>query len=210
MKVWLVVLPVKCQLVNQNKIKGNYVGGTCGRQRGKKKTSTWFCWKNVEKRDHLENQHTDWTLILKGILKKYYRRAWAWLIWLLRRRKNGRLFVNMIMNLWVPLKAETFSTCWGTMSLPRRVVVHGVTYCFLWHGIFFGGGGRGLSNCLMGNIMMDKQQQENVRWLDDDNLRGGRFLFLLKYHPGGVNISTPCRKVKKVTASHDNVHFNHE
>ena len=28
---------------------------------------------------------------------------------------------------------------------------------------FFGGGGRWLSKCLTGNIMMDKQQQENVR-----------------------------------------------
>jgi len=27
---------------------------------------------------------------------------------------------------------------------------------------FVGGGGRGLSNCVMGSIMMDKQQQENV------------------------------------------------
>jgi len=49
--------------------------------------------------------------------------------------------------------------------------------------------------------MMDKQQQENVGWLDD-NLGGGRFFFLLKYHPGGINVSTPCRKVKNVRTSH--------
>jgi len=67
-------------------------------QRGKKKTSAWFWWENVEKKDHLENQHTDGTLILKGILKKYYRWVWTGLIWLFRRRKSW-LFVNMVMNL---------------------------------------------------------------------------------------------------------------
>lgn len=139
MKAWLVVLPVQYQLGKQNKIKGNYVGGTRGTQRGKKKTSTWFWWKNVEKRDHLENRHTDGTLILK----KYYRSVKTGLTWLLRRRKSGSLFVNMVMNLWVPLKAETFSTCWGTISLPRRVLLQGVTYWLLRHGIFFGGGGEG-------------------------------------------------------------------
>jgi len=79
-------------------MKGNYGGGTRGMQRGKNKTSTWLWWKNIEKRDHLENQHTDRMLILKGILKKYYRRVWTGLIWLLRRRKSG-LFVNMVINL---------------------------------------------------------------------------------------------------------------
>jgi len=64
-------------LGNRKKIKGNYVGGTRGRQRGKKKTSTQFWWKNVQKRDHLENQHTDGTLILKETIRKYYRRAWT-------------------------------------------------------------------------------------------------------------------------------------
>jgi len=57
-----------------------------------------FGGKNIEKRDHLENQHTDRMLILKGKLKKYYRRVWTGLIWLLIRRKSG-LFVNMVINL---------------------------------------------------------------------------------------------------------------
>jgi hypothetical protein len=55
-----LISSISCQIPfgNQNKNKGNYVGGTGGRQRGKKNRNiTRFWWENMEKGDHLKNQH---------------------------------------------------------------------------------------------------------------------------------------------------------
>jgi hypothetical protein len=53
----------------------------------------WFQWGNLTKRDHLEDPGIDERIILKWILKKWDRRVWTGLMWLIIGTGGGLLQV---------------------------------------------------------------------------------------------------------------------
>ena len=66
------------------------MGETCGTRWGSGEVHTGALWKQLRKRDHMEDLGEDGRIILKNILKIWVGRALTGLIWL-RGGTSGRL-----------------------------------------------------------------------------------------------------------------------
>ena len=67
---------------------------------------TLLCCRNLKERHHLEGLDIEGRIILKWILKKY--EGWHGLGSSAQDRDKWRAFVNMVMNLRVPLRYGEF------------------------------------------------------------------------------------------------------
>jgi hypothetical protein len=65
-----------------DKIEKNEMARTCSMFGGKGQVYTGFWWRNLRKRDHLEDTAIDGRIILRWILRKWDVGAWTGLSWL--------------------------------------------------------------------------------------------------------------------------------
>ena len=77
------------------------MGETCGTRWGSGEVHTGALWKQLRKRDHMEDLGEDGRIILKKYLKDM---GWEGVDWtdLAQGRDKWSAFVNTVMNLQVP------------------------------------------------------------------------------------------------------------
>ena len=104
-------------------LKGTF--SQCSTNGGDEKCTKDFHEKNVREGDHLEDPGVDGRIILKWVLKKWYR-GMDW-VDLAQDRNSWWAVVNAVMNLRVPLNAGNFLSSLGTVRFTGRTPLHGLS-----------------------------------------------------------------------------------
>jgi hypothetical protein len=99
------------------------MGGKCG-YNGREEKSQRVSDGNMNERDHLEDLGVDGR-VLKWIFKT---RNGGTCSNMAQNRESWRALVNASMNIRVPYKAGNFLSGRGTVSLSRRILLHGVSH----------------------------------------------------------------------------------